>query len=49
LGCFSGLVVSYAYDIPSGASIIIILVIMFVISKIFKWAMRYRQLKRLVD
>jgi zinc transport system permease protein len=47
VGCFSGLVLSYAFNIPSGASIIIILVIMFAISKIYRRLLKYRQLKKI--
>lgn len=36
LGCFAGLFISYRYDIPSGASIIFTLVIMFIIARIYR-------------
>lgn len=36
LGSFAGLLVSYFFDIPSGASIIFLLVILFVIARIIK-------------
>lgn len=36
LGCFAGLFISYRFDIPSGASIIFTLVIMFIIARIYR-------------
>ena len=36
IGSFSGLIISYFIDIPSGASIIFLLVILFVIAKVIK-------------
>lgn len=36
LGCFAGLFISYRFDIPSGASIIFTLVMMFIIARIYR-------------
>lgn len=36
LGCFAGLLLSYRYDIPSGASIIFTLVILFIIARTYR-------------
>lgn len=48
LGSFTGLLISYRYDIPSGASIIFTLVILFVIARLFRQMMKTWQLKKMV-
>jgi len=48
LGCFAGLFISYRYDIPSGASIIFTLVIMFIIARIYRQLIKAWQLGKQV-
>ncbi len=48
LGCFAGLFISYRYDIPSGASIIFTLVIMFIIARISRQLIKAQLVKRQV-
>ncbi len=48
LGCFTGLFISYRYDIPSGASIIFILVIMFIIARIYRQLIKAQLVKKQV-
>lgn len=48
LGCFTGLLLSYEYDIPSGASIIVTLVVMFVVARLYKQLVKTWQLKKMV-
>lgn len=55
LGCIAGLVISYHlyityhFDLPSGASIIFILVILFLIARLFKSITRKIMLKKLLS
>ena len=42
IGTLTGLMLSYLFDIPSGAAIIFFLVILFFLARIIKWIMRYR-------
>jgi zinc transport system permease protein len=46
VGAFLGLVISYKINIPSGASIIFSLVMIFIIAKLFQIIRRYISLKR---
>lgn len=46
VGAFLGLVISYKINIPSGASIIFSLVMIFIIAKLFQIVKRYISLKR---
>lgn len=46
LGSFSGLMVSYYFDIPSGASIIFLLVILFIIARIIRSAQTSLRIKQ---
>ena len=48
LGCFAGLFISYRYDIPSGASIIFTLVIMFILARIYRQLIKARMVKKQV-
>lgn len=36
IGCFSGLAIAYLYDVPSGASIILVSIIIYIVSKAIK-------------
>lgn len=40
LGCVSGLVLSYFLNVPSGAFIILVLVVLFLVVKTIKWALK---------
>jgi zinc transport system permease protein len=46
IGAFLGLVISYKINIPSGASIIFSLVIIFILAKLFQWSIRKIKLKK---
>ena len=45
-GAFTGLLLSYSYNIPSGASIIMSLVLVFIIVKLFSILVNYIKLKK---
>ncbi len=49
LGAFTGLLLSYIYNIPSGASIIMSLVFAFIIVKLFSILVNYIKVKRIVS
>jgi len=48
LGCITGLLISYRFDIPSGASIILTLVIMFVFARLYRHLIKTWQLKKMI-
>ncbi len=49
LGCFAGLFISYRFDIPSGASIIFTLVMMFIIARIYRQLIKAWLLRKQVS
>lgn len=46
-GCICGLLISYRFDVPSGASIIFILVILFALASLLKRILQVSKMKRL--
>ena len=46
IGAFLGLIISYKINIPSGASIIFSLVMIFILAKLFQWSIRKIKLKK---
>jgi len=49
IGSFSGLFLSYTFDIPSGATIIFLLVIIFILSKTFKILQTFTKIRKQIN